>query len=121
LQDAGVESAEAPGGGRRIGGLDFSLQGSAVDIEGDAGTPRASDLDHGGSGAKLLPDAELPAIEPADSQVLAQSAGIERVAALDELFDALESDEKHGLLGTAVDLGMGMGIAFESERADRSL
>ena len=113
-------------GERRIAGLhllvvNLLLDGWAVNVQGRARAADLGDLEQRRTGAKLLPDAQLAAVEPARGEVLAERAVEDRIAA--GSFSSsigLGGDQEHRLRRTAVDLRMRTGIARQTQRSDHA-
>src|SRR5262249_22796270 len=117
---AGIKSAQSPGGRTIILGINLALEIGPIDVERRARSARLRDLEHSRTGPNLLSHAEQAPIQPADSQIPAKGPGKYRIAASDQLLDALEGDDEDSLIGTAMNLGVRVRIPFESKRSDRA-
>ncbi len=123
LDNAGIETAEAPGGGVGVaaadgGAVDSAAQALAVNIEGGAGLAEAGEFDDGGAGAEPLAGAKEAAVEAFDGEVFAEGTGVQGIAEGAEFADRFEGEEQCGFIGSAVDAGMGPGIAGQAEGSE---
>jgi hypothetical protein len=68
-----------------------------------------------------LAGAELPPVNAAYGEILAEGSGKQGIPAFDEFVDTFERNDKNGFVGTPMDIRVGMGIPFEPKRSDESL
>jgi hypothetical protein len=123
LNNAGEETTKAPARGVGVaaadgGAVDGAAQALSVDVEGGAGLAEVGEFDERRAGAESLAGAKETAVEAFDGKVFAESAGVQGIAEGAEFGDGFEGEEQYGLIGSAVDAGMGPGISGEADRSD---
>jgi hypothetical protein len=120
-----VKSAHTPARGRRVanfylGVVDFILEPLPIYAERGARTARLCNFQNSVAGVEAVAYPQIADGNASGCQIFAQSAVKHGIAASGELIDDFGSDQEDGLIGTAVDSGMGMKVTFEAGIQDEA-
>src|SRR5439155_12903969 len=125
LDHGGVEAVHAPARRGRVArldatGIEFLLDRGSVDVQRATGNTDLGELDQGSAGAQSLAQPQLPPVEAARGEILAQRPITDRVTTRDQFVHGLGGDQQQGLSWAAMNLRMRAEIAFDSERGNEA-